>query len=289
MHSMTGFGQSNRLSEEVEVFVEIRTVNSRYLDIKTRLSRGLIPLEQNIKKIVELQLFRGRVDVQVDLKTNQSDQYDLNQNLVENYLLLAEKSRSLGAVGKVDVSSLLQFPGVVIPKQIDSTSEPIGKAIFETVQEAVNEVVIVRRIEGESLKSDLKKRLVRIAKTTDFIAGQTEFIQSHYREKLKKRLTDVISGQDIDENRLAQEMVYFVDRSDISEEITRLRSHLKQFQACLDLKGQAIGRRLDFICQEMGREINTVLSKSPLTTISEPGLEGKSEIEKVREQVQNVE
>lgn len=286
---MTGFGQSNRLSEEVEVFVEIRTVNSRYLDIKTRLSRGLIPLEQNIKKIVELQLFRGRVDVQVDLKTNQSDQYDLNQNLVENYLLLAEKSRSLGAVGKVDVSSLLQFPGVVIPKQIDSTSEPIGKAIFETVQEAVNEVVIVRRIEGESLKSDLKKRLVRIAKTTDFIAGQTEFIQSHYREKLKKRLTDVISGQDIDENRLAQEMVYFVDRSDISEEITRLRSHLKQFQACLDLKGQAIGRRLDFICQEMGREINTVLSKSPLTTISEPGLEGKSEIEKVREQVQNVE
>ena len=286
---MTGFGQSNRLSEEVEVFVEIRTVNSRYLDIKTHLSRGLIPLEQNIKKIVELQLFRGRVDVQVDLKTNQSDQYDLNQNLVENYLLLAEKSRSLGAVGKVDVSSLLQFPGVVIPKQIDSTSEPIGKAIFETVQEAVNEVVIVRRIEGESLKSDLKKRLVRIAKTTDFIAGQTEFIQSHYREKLKKRLTDVISGQDIDENRLAQEMVYFVDRSDISEEITRLRSHLKQFQACLDLKGQVIGRRLDFICQEMGREINTVLSKSPLTTISEPGLEGKSEIEKVREQVQNVE
>jgi uncharacterized protein (TIGR00255 family) len=229
------------------------------------------------------------VDIQVDLKTNQSDQYDLNQKLVENYLLLAEKSRSLGAVGKVDVSSLLQFPGVVIPKQIDSTSEPIGKAIFETVQEAVNEVVIVRRIEGESLKSDLKKRLVRIAKTTDFIAGQTEFIQSHYREKLKKRLTDVISGQDIDENRLAQEVVYFVDRSDISEEITRLRSHLKQFQACLDLKGQVIGRRLDFICQEMGREINTVLSKSPLTTISEPGLEGKSEIEKVREQVQNVE
>ena len=286
---MTGFGQANRLSEEVEVFVEIRTVNSRYLDIKTRLSKGLIPLEQNIKKIVELQLFRGRVDVQVDLKTNQSDQYDLNQNLVENYLLLAEKSRSLGAVGKVDVSSLLQFPGVVIPKQIDSISEPIGKAIFETVQEAVSEVVIVRRTEGEALKSDLKKRLVRIAKTTDFIAGQTEFIQSHYQKKLEKRLTDVISEQDIDENRLAQEIVYFVDRSDISEEITRLRSHLKQFQACLDLKGQVIGRRLDFICQEMGREINTVLSKSPLTTISEPGLEGKSEIEKIREQVQNVE
>jgi len=286
---MTGFGQANRLSEEVEVFVEIRTVNSRYLDIKTRLSKGLIPLEQNIKKIVELQLFRGRVDVQVDLKTNRSDQYDLNQNLVENYLLLAEKSRSLGAVGKVDVSSLLQFPGVVIPKQIDSISEPIGKAIFETVQGAVSEVVIVRRTEGEALKSDLKKRLVRIAKTTDFIVGQTEFIQSHYREKLKKRLTDVISEQDIDENRLAQEIVYFVDRSDISEEITRLRSHLKQFQACLDLKGQVIGRRLDFICQEMGREINTVLSKSPLTTISEPGLEGKSEIEKIREQVQNVE
>lgn len=286
---MTGFGQANRLSEEVEVFVEIRTVNSKYLDIKTRLSKGLIPLEQNIKKMVELQLFRGRVDVQVDLKTNQSDQYNLNQNLVENYLLLAEKSRSLGAVGKVDVSSLLQFPGVVISKQIDSTSETIGKAIFETVQEAVSEVVIVRRNEGESLKSDLKKRLVRIAKTTDFIAGQTEFIQSHYREKLKKRLTDVISEQEIDENRLAQEIVYFVDRSDISEEITRLRSHLKQFQTCLDLKGQAIGRRLDFICQEMGREINTVLSKSPLTTISEPGLEGKSEIEKIREQVQNVE
>ena len=289
MHSMTGFGQAARLSEEVEVFVEIRTVNSRYLDIKTRLSKGLLPLEQNIKKIVELQLFRGRVDVQVDLKTNQSDQYDLNQNLVENYLLLAEKSRSLGAVGEVNVSSLLQFPGVVIPKRIDSTSEPVCEAIFETVQEAVSEVVIVRRTEGESLKKDLKKRLVLLAKTTDFIAGQTEFIQSHYQKKLKKRLTDVISEQDIDENRLAQEMVYFVDRSDISEEITRLRSHLKQFQTCLDLKGQVIGRRLDFICQEMGREMNTVLSKSPLTTISEPGLEGKSEIEKIREQVQNVE
>jgi uncharacterized protein (TIGR00255 family) len=286
---MTGFGQAALSVEEVGVAVEIRTVNSRYLDLKVRLPKELVSLEREIRKELESLLVRGRVDVHVDLVIKRSDQYDLNQTLVENYLVLAEKARSLGAVGEVDVSSLLQLPGVVIPRQVDSTSEPVRQAILEVVLEAAGEVIAVRRAEGAALKMDLDKRLSRLAKITDLIAEQTALVQSHYRKKLMKRLADLVPEQVVDENRLAQEMVYFADRSDISEEITRLRSHLEQFQVCLDSEEQVVGRRLDFICQEMGREMNTVLSKSPLAAISEPGVEGKAEIEKIREQVQNVE
>ena len=289
MRSMTGFGQAAQSAEEVGVAVEIQTVNSRYLDLKVRLPKELTFLEGEIRKELEPQLVRGRVDVHVDLVTKRSDQYDLNQTLVENYLALAEKARSLGAVGELDVSSLLQLPGVVIPRQVDSTSEPVRQAILGVVREAAGEVVVVRRAEGEALKMDLEKRLSRLTEITDLIAEQTALVQSHYREKLMKRLADLAPEQAVDENRLAQEMVYFADRSDISEEITRLRSHLEQFQVCLDSEEQVVGRRLDFICQEMGREMNTVLSKSPLAKISEPGVEGKTEIEKIREQVQNVE
>ncbi|MEE8160900.1 MAG: YicC/YloC family endoribonuclease [Acidobacteriota bacterium] len=289
MRSMTGFGQAAQSAEEVGVAVEIRTVNSRYLDLKVRLPKELAFLEGEIRKELGPHLVRGRVDVHVDLVIKRADQYDLNQTLVENYLWLAEKARSLGAVGEVDVSSLLQLPGVVIPRQVDSTSEPVRQAILEVVREAAGEVVAVRRAEGAALKMDLEKRLSRLAKITDLIAEQTALVQSHYREKLMKRLADLVPEQAVDENRLAQEMVYFADRSDISEEITRLRSHLEQFQVCLDSEEQVVGRRLDFICQEMGREMNTVLSKSPLAAISEPGVEGKTEIEKIREQVQNVE
>ena len=289
MRSMTGFGQAALSAEEVGVAVEIRTVNSRYLDLKVRLPKELVSLEREIRKELESLLVRGRVDVHVDLVIKRSDQYDLNQTLVDNYLVLAEKARSLGAVGEVDVSSLLQLPGVVIPRQVDSTSEPVRQAILEVVLEAAGEVIAVRRAEGAALKMDLDKRLSRLAKITDLIAEQTALVQSHYREKLMKRLADLVPEQVVDENRLAQEMVYFADRSDISEEITRLRSHLEQFQVCLDSEEQVVGRRLDFICQEMGREMNTVLSKSPLAAISEPGVEGKAEIEKIREQVQNVE
>ena len=289
MRSMTGFGQAAQSAEEVGVAVEIRTVNSRYLDLKVRLPKELAFLEGEIRKELGPQLVRGRVDVHVDLVIKRADQYDLNQTLVENYLWLAEKARSLGAVGEVDVSSLLQLPGVVIPRQVDSTSEPVRQAILEVVREAAGEVVAVRRAEGAALKMDLEKRLSRLAKITDLIAEQTALVQSHYREKLMKRLAGLVPEQAVDENRLAQEMVYFADRSDISEEITRLRSHLEQFQVCLDSEEQVVGRRLDFICQEMGREMNTVLSKSPLAAISEPGVEGKAEIEKIREQVQNVE
>ncbi len=286
---MTGFGQAALSVEEVGVAVEIRTVNSRYLDLKVRLPKELVSLEREIRKELESLLVRGRVDVHVDLVIKRSDQYDLNQTLVENYLELAEKARSLGAVGEEDVSSLLQLPGVVIPRQVDSTSEPVRQAILEVVLEAAGEVIAVRRAEGAALKMDLDKRLSRLAKITDLIAEQTALVQSHYRKKLMKRLADLVPEQVVDENRLAQEMVYFADRSDISEEITRLRSHLEQFQVCLDSEEQVVGRRLDFICQEMGREMNTVLSKSPLAAISEPGVEGKTEIEKIREQVQNVE
>ena len=289
MRSMTGFGQAAQSAEEVGVAVEIRTVNSRYLDLKVRLPKEWAFLEGEIRKELGPQLVRGRVDVHVDLVIKRADQYDLNQTLVENYLLLAEKARSLGAVGEVDVSSLLQLPGVVIPRQVDSSSKPVRQAILEVVREAAGEVVAVRRAEGAALKMDLEKRLSHLAKITDLIAEQTALVQSYYREKLMKRLAELVPEQAVDENRLAQEMVYFADRSDISEEITRLRSHLEQFQVCLDSEVQVVGRRLDFICQEMGREMNTVLSKSPLAAISEPGLEGKTEIEKIREQIQNVE
>lgn len=290
MLSMTGYGQSLRSIDDVNVAVEIKTVNSRYLDVNARIPRELSLLESDIRREVREKLFRGRVDVFIDVTANRTDQYELNEALAAHYLSLQERALSLGVEGGLDISTLLQLPGVLVPRQVNYAGEEILQSILEGVREAVTKVIEVRSREGAELRTDLESRVQKLSSITNDLAELTEEASTHYRRKLERRIADLDLDRPLDENRLAQEVLYYAERADIAEELTRLRSHVSQFQDLMEPnEEQVLGRRLDFICQEMGREMNTILSKSPLVASSELALEGKTEIDKIREQVQNVE
>ncbi|MDA2929631.1 YicC family protein [Acidobacteria bacterium AH-259-O06] len=290
MRSMTGFGQAARSIEEMDVVVEIKTVNGRYLDLNARLPKELTFFESDLRKEVRSHLGRGRVDIYINLILKSTDQYDFNEAVVQNYLSVAERVRTLGVQGVLDVATLLPLPGVVAARPLDVSSQRILQTILEAVREALEKVVGARCSEGEALKKDIENRIQKVSQLTDRIAEQAQQIPDHYRRKLMCRIQELTQEQVIDENRLAKEILYYAERSDISEEITRLRSHITHFQEELSAwEGEVIGRRLDFICQEMSREMNTILSKSPLAGILKPAVDGKTEMEKIREQVQNVE
>jgi uncharacterized protein (TIGR00255 family) len=274
----------------MDLVVEIKTVNSRYLDMNLRVPRELHSLEQQLRKEVQSHLNRGRVELHFELHPKSGNHHDLNEALVENYLSVAEKVRSLGGKGELEVSSILQLPGVFAPREAELSTEGIKEGLLETLREALGKVISTRSHEGAALKKDFQERLKDLTGLTDRIAKEAEKILDHYREKLKKRVEKLGEEQHLDENRLAQEILHYADRSDIAEEITRLRSHVAQFEEYLSgSEDEPVGRKLDFISQEMGREMNTILSKSPLPAISELAVEGKTVIEKIREQVQNVE
>ncbi|MEE8349824.1 MAG: YicC/YloC family endoribonuclease [Acidobacteriota bacterium] len=290
MRSMTGFGQASRATEDVDVAVEIRTVNSRYLDLKLRLPKELNFLEPELRKTMQDSLSRGRVDVHVELGLKAGAHYDLNEAAVETYIKTAAKVRALGVEGKLDVSTLFQLPGVIKPHSVDLSGKGLLGILRETFTEALGMVVSTRSSEGVELKNAFCEHVQALRQLTDAIAQQAEKVPAYHRQKLTKKLARLQEEGLVDESRLAQEILHYVERADIAEEIVRLRSHTAHFEQELNGgESTVVGRRLDFIAQEMGREMNTILSKSPLAELSELAVDGKTEIEKIREQVQNVE
>lgn len=287
---MTGYGRATRSLEDIDITIEIKTVNSRYLDLNPRLPKELSFFEAELRQQVQSVLNRGRVDVYVNLNVRSSDQYELNDPLVRNYITLAEKVRLLGLQGSLDVGTILQLPGALVPTPADYMSERFVGALTSALRGALEGAILSRQTEGAALRKEIEGRLVKLSGLTKAIADQAEQLNQHHREKLARRIQELTGQPAMDENRLAQELIYYAERSDIAEETLRLRSHMDQFEKMLqNLPPEGVGRRLDFLCQEMGREINTILAKSTLPAISELAVEGKAEIERIREQVQNVE
>ncbi len=290
MRSMTGFGQAATATDEMNVAVEIKTVNSRYLDLKLRLPKELSSLEPQLRKEVQGSLSRGRADVYVELSLKSGSEYDLNEAVVESYIATARKVRDLGAEGNLEVSTLFQLPGVIMPRPVDLEAGGLLETVQETFIQALEKVVSTRSSEGVALKKDFLEHIGKLQQLTDSIDEQAGKIHDYHRQKLAQKMERLQEDSAVDESRLAQEVLHYVDRADITEEITRLRSHITHFEQELNgSESVVVGRRLDFITQEMGREMNTILSKSPFADLSELALEGKTEIEKIREQVQNVE
>lgn len=290
MNSMTGYGHVSKSLGELDVEIDLRTLNSRYFDFRPRLGKELSHLEAELKKEIQRRLIRGRVELSLEARPRASDQLELNIALAKNYLNLAGRLREEGIKGDVSLHDLLNLPGVCIPKTDRFSSESISQGIVGAVGEAMDQVLEARRSEGAALKSDLQKRLRRLFKHLDAVESSAEGISEFYQEKLGVRLEELLGGHELDESRLAQEVFYYVEKSDITEEITRLRSHLERFSKYLDESEQGtVGKALDFLCQEMNREVNTILSKSVAVDISGIAIEAKSEVEKIREQVQNVE
>ena len=289
--SMTGFGRATAEGEGIKVTVELRTVNNRHLDVHVRLSQEFTELELAVKKQVQAALKRGRVDVSIMIERGGTVAFDINRDAVRAYLdAVGVLKEEFGLGGDIALDSIVRLPGVL---QSTSSSVAADAAVAETVAtattSALSDLVAMRAVEGAELATEMNSRIERIEALMPLIELRAEQLPTQYRDRLEKRLAELVRGKPIDETRLAQEVAYLAERSDIAEELARLKSHLGQFrQTMLGEAGEA-GKRLDFLLQEMNREANTVLSKSGDVEISESAITIKAEVEKLREQVQNVE
>jgi uncharacterized protein (TIGR00255 family) len=293
MKSMTGFGRGTVAGEDFKVAVEIKTVNNRYLDIHLRLSQELSSLEMNIRKLISSRLSRGRVDLTISFERSATTTYEINRPLVAGYInVLREIQKEFSLAGDVDIASLTRLPGALTTAR-DSLDEESVTGIERAVGEALDDLEKMRESEGAALAEEMRGRVANIEAEVPVIEGAAAGLADAYRQRLQKRIGELINRGgaptvELDAGRLAQEVAYLADRSDISEELVRLRSHLEQFRAAIDSEGE-VGKRLDFLLQELNREANTVLSKSTEVLIKDAGLAIKAEVEKLREQVQNVE
>ena len=288
--SMTGFGQGGAESDEFRVRVDIRSVNNRFLDLHVRLPQELSGLEIALKKVVQGALKRGRVDVTVTLEQTRSATFEINRPLVAGYLkALAQLQTEYGLPEQPSLELVAKLPGALqMPQESGQTDQPLVDGITSALSKALEALVRMRASEGQELANEILARLDKIESQLPGIEKEAERLPSIYREKLLRRLEELLPTGQIDETRLAQEAVILADRSDISEEIARLKSHISQMREVI-VGGEEAGKRLDFLLQEMNREANTVLSKSGDLTISDAAIVIKTEVEKLREQAQNVE
>ena len=292
MKSMTGYGKAMVAGDDFSVSVDLKTVNNRFLDIHLRVGADLASLEPGIKKRITSRLTRGRVDVTISLERTAQMVYELNRPLIAGYVnALKQLQQDFQIAGELDINVLARIPGALQPAR-NGIDERVVTALEAAVDQALDELEKMREQEGEALKSELRERVKKIETLVPVIEASAAGLAEAYRVRLQKRIGELLNrgGQvvEIDPARLAQEVAYLADRSDVSEEMVRLRSHLTQFQEALNAPGEA-GKMLDFLLQELNREANTTLSKSTDLAIKEAGLAIKAEVEKLREQVQNVE
>ena len=289
---MTGFGRGAASGENFAVSVEIKTVNNRFLDLNLRLANELQNLEANLKRTIQNRLSRGRVDVFINYERTSEIVYELNRPLIAGYIsALRQMQEEFSLAGEPDFNYIARLPNALQPKAED-LSEDFANGVEAAVNIALDELEKMREIEGESLKNDLNNLLSEIENHLPKIESESANVADEYRQKLTKRIENLLAKSEsqieLDQARLAQEVAYLADKSDIAEEITRLKSHIEQFRGILD-EEKEVGKRLDFLTQELNREANTIASKTNNLTVKESALQIKSAIEKIREQVQNVE
>ena len=297
--SMTGYATVRGEHQGWSIRVSVKSVNHRFLDVKLRLPESLDPYEIRLRQAVRERIHRGHVDIHVSVEPGKAAPVHVNQELLQAYLRAADELRQqTKAKAELDLVSLLRLPGVIgglAPELPDSEEEQeeFGKILETQLREALGKMDEMRRGEGRQLSEELRERTMRIGTLVEQVRGLVETLRPAFARRLATRLKDLLGGNSIDPARLAQEAALLAERSDISEELDRLRSHLQQFAQLLDGAGE-LGKKLDFLLQEMQREANTMLSKTPgveseALAITGIALEIKAEIEKLREQVQNIE
>lgn len=289
---MTGYGRSSITGEDFSVSVDIKTVNNRFLDVHLRLSSEISSLESLVKKRVNSRLSRGRVDIAVTLERTTQVSYELNRPLIAGYVnALRQIQKEFDLPGEPDINIVARLPGALQPGR-EGLNDLMVSGVEDAVDLAVDELEKMREQEGAALQAEMRDRLDRIESLVPIIEAAAGTLVEVYRTRLQRKIGELINRGgptiDVDPSRLAQEVAYLADRSDVSEEMVRLRSHISQFREALDSSADT-GKMLDFLLQELNREANTTLSKSTDLAIKEAGLAIKAEVEKLREQVQNVE
>jgi uncharacterized protein (TIGR00255 family) len=296
IRSMTGYSRVEAEDAGLALSVAIRSTNHRFLDAQVRMPGGLDALEPVVRRLLKEQVARGHVEISVGMVNRGSTELQLDRRLLAAYIATYQVlQREFGTSAEADLMQLMRAPGLVATsdERAPEELERIRQMLERVVAEALEKLNEMRVQEGESLERDLRARLARLEALRAGVSKLAEKVPQHYRQRLESRLRDLNVSVEIDGGRLAQEVAYLASRSDITEELTRFQSHLNQLHQLL--KGNSeVGKKLDFLLQEMNREANTLLSKT--TDVPEVGLEitrqaieMKTEIEKLREQAQNIE
>ncbi len=288
---MTGFGRGEAPLGDGVVTAEVRTVNSRHLDVRARLPREINGLESLIREAASKYFGRGQVDVAVRVTGAASGESDveIDERVAAIYIDAGRRLQaSIGSEQGVSVDTLMTLPGVAKQRDMEWDTKAASASVLQAVAEACQAAVKMRDVEGTALERELRKRMEDLQRPLGEIEARAEEVKLALRERLQKRIGTLAPELDLDPRRLDQEIVLYVDRMDITEETVRLKSHLEQVQAALQLEGP-VGRKLEFLLQEIGREINTIGSKGSDISISRAVVELKTEVEKIREQVLNIE
>lgn len=289
--SMTGFGSGEILAATGRFMVEVRSVNHRFCEILVRIPRDLSVLEERIRSLVQASVLRGRIDVAI-IRENQGKRprtVKTDVDLATAYVsALNDLKRALSLSGTLDLADLISLPDLIRIEEEKEDPEALWHAVADGVKVALDRLIAMREAEGARLASDLLQRVGRLGEDIAGVEARAPEVVQEYHTRLSRRVKELAGTVSVDAARLATEVAVFADRSDVTEEVTRFRSHLAQFQATLATDG-AVGRKLEFIVQELGRETNTIGSKANDLEITRRVISMKSDLESLREQIQNVE
>lgn len=292
IRSMTGYGKGENEAHDRRFTVEIKSVNHRYNDITIKSPRFMNYLEDKIRKTLTQRIFRGKTDVYINFETFSEDDVaiKMNEHLAKAYLEklnYLELTYGIKSNNKLDL--VAKFPDVISVEKVEEDGDVIWETLEPALNSAIDNFIDMRETEGEALKEDIFKKGERIKDITDTIKERSPIVVEEYKEKLKNRLTELFDKSPVDEQRIAQEITIFADKACVDEELTRMYSHIEQLKQIFVSGDATIGRKLDFLIQEMNREANTTGSKSNDIKITQAAIELKTEIEKIREQIQNIE
>ena len=292
MKSMTGYGKSILAKEKREYQVEIKTVNNRYLDISIKMPKILSYLEEQIKKEISSKIKRGKVDVFITFENNSEEgkNIKINKELAKVYINeLRQLADEENLTKEIPVMEIAKLPDILSIK-IDQEDEKIKQEMLEAVSPATESLKQMKKIEGDKIGQDLNRRIDKIESKIEEISKKSTGLIEEYVVKLEKRIQEILKTEEIDKSRIAQEVVIYADKCSIEEEITRLRSHIYQFRTLISSdKEETIGKKLDFIIQEMNRETNTIGSKSNSLDITNGVKDIKTQLEDIRQQIQKIE
>ncbi|SFA42008.1 TIGR00255 family protein [Parageobacillus thermantarcticus] len=290
VYSMTGFGRSTKKNEQLSITVEMKSVNHRFCEISVRIPRQWVAFEDKIKKVILQHVKRGKVEVFVNIEGDGLVKRKLHIDwdlMKEYYHSLQRANEQFSLRDQVTLSHLFQLEGVTEIVEEETENEELEQLLLAAVKEAAEQLAFMRKQEGETLLADIQTQLSSIEKSVQVIEKQAPFVIEYYRERLTKRIHE-LSPLPADESRILTEVAIFAEKSDINEELKRIRSHLQQVVATLE-KDEPIGRKLDFLVQELNREANTIGAKANDSLIAMQVVEIKSALEKIKEQVQNIE
>lgn len=289
--SMTGFGRGEHEEFGRSYIVEIKSVNHRYSDISVKLPKQLSYLEDTIRKIVSEHISRGKIDIYITQNKYSEDEIKVtvDKALVSSYIKALNELRDTYKLeDDITVSNVSRFPDVLMVDRVEDDKDKVWNTLSAAIEESLKNLTEMREREGQKLFDDLTKRADYIRSMVDEIKGRSPIVVQEYKTKLEERIKQLLDDVPVDESRIAQEVAIFADKSSITEEIVRLYSHIDQLQSILG-EDDPVGRKLDFLVQEMNREINTIGSKASDIIITRYVVDVKSEIEKIREQIQNIE